>query len=88
VQNMLRGTSAELLATLEQGRAQVLEIVVPEDYPVTKVRKLPPVHGAIIGAVVRGRRTIVPHGDDYVKPGDHLLVVSTEDSKAAVEKYF
>ena len=86
VQNMLRGTSAELLATLEQGLAQVLEIVVPEDYPVTKVRKLPPVPGAIIGAVVRGRRTIVPHGDDYVKPGDHLLVVSTEDSKAAVEQ--
>ncbi len=88
VQNMLRGTSAELLATLEQGRAQVLEIVVPDDYPVTKVRNLPPVPGAIIGAVVRGWRTIVPHGDDYVKPGDHLLVVSTEDSKAAVERYF
>ena len=88
VQNMLRGTSAELLATLEQGRAQVLEIIVPDDYPVTKVRMLPPVDGAIIGAVIRGWRTIVPHGDDYVKPGDHLLVVSTEDSKAAVEKYF
>ena len=88
VQNMLRGTSAELLATLEQGKAQVLELVVPEDYPVTKVRKLPPVHGAIIGAVIRGRRTIVPHGDDYIKPGDHLLVVSTEDSKPAVENYF
>lgn len=88
VQNMLRGTSAELLATLEQGKAQVLELVVPDDYPVTKVRKLPPVPGAIIGAVVRGWRTVVPHGDDYVRPGDHLLVVSTELAKEAVERYF
>ena len=88
VQDMLRGTSTELLATLEQGKAQVLELVVPDDYPVSQVRKLPPVPGAIIGAVVRGWRTVVPHGDDYVKPGDHLLVVSTQDAKEAVEKYF
>lgn len=88
VQNMLRGTSAELLATLEQGKAQVLEIVVPDDYPVTKIRKLPPVSGAIIGAVVRGWRTVVPHGEDYVRPGDHLLVVSTLDAKESVERYF
>jgi Trk K+ transport system NAD-binding subunit len=77
-----------LLATLEQGKAQVLEIVVPDDYPVTQVRKLPPVNGAIIGAVVRGWRTVVPHGDDYIRPGDHLLVVSTENAKEAVEQYF
>ncbi len=88
VQDMLRGTSAQLLATPEQGKAQVHEIVVPDDYPVTKIRKLPPVPGAIIGAVIRGWRTVVPHGDDYVKSGDHLLVVSTEASKEAVERYF
>jgi trk system potassium uptake protein TrkA len=86
--SLLRGTSAQLLATLEQGKAQVLEIVVPDDYPVTQVRKLPPVNGAIIGAVVRGWRTVVPHGDDYIRPGDHLLVVSTENAKEAVEQYF
>ena len=81
-------SSVELLATLEQGKAAVLELVVPDDYPVTKLRKLPPIDGAIVGAIVRGWRTMVPHGDDYVKPGDHLLVVSTEDAKKAVEKYF
>ena len=88
VLNLLSGTGAELLATLEQGKAHVLEIVVPEDHPVTKLRMLPPVPGAIIGSIVRGWRTIVPHGDDYVKPGDHLLVVSTEDAKETVERYF
>ena len=88
VLNELAGTSVELLATLEQGKGQVLELVVPDDYPVTKLRKLPSVDGAIIGAIVRGWRTMVPHGDDYVKPGDHLLVVSTEEAKKAVEKYF
>jgi len=88
VQNMLGGTSAELLATLEQGKAQVMELTVPDDYPVTKIRDLPPVPGAIIGAVIHGWRTVVPHGDDYVRPGDHLLVVCTEDAKGSVERYF
>jgi trk system potassium uptake protein TrkA len=88
VMSLLRGTGATLLATLEQGKAQVLELVVPDDFPMSKVRNLPPVPGAIIGAVVRGWRTIVPHGDDYVKPGDHLLVVSTDSAKESVENYF
>jgi len=88
VMSRLQGTGATLLATLEQGQAQVLELVVPDDFPVTKIRNLAPVPGAIIGAVVRGWRTVVPHGDDYVKPGDHLLVVSTEGAKTSVENYF
>ena len=89
VQTMLRAPTSSLHATLEQGKAAVIEIEVPEDWPVgTKVRSLPKVEGAIVGAVVGKKRKIVPHGDDLLEPGDHLLVVATKDAKKTVEKYF
>ena len=68
--------------------AAVIEIEVPEDWPVMKVRDLDQVPGAIVGAVVSEKRKIVPHGDDLLEPGDHLLVVATKDAKKKVEKYF
>ena len=46
------------------------------------------VTGAIVGALVRKKRSIVPHGDALLEPGDHLLVVATKDAKKKVEKYF
>ncbi|MDP6687258.1 MAG: Trk system potassium transporter TrkA [Acidobacteriota bacterium] len=89
VQTMLRAPKSSLHATLEQGKAAVIEIEVPEDWPVgKKVKDLEQVPGAIVGAVVRKKRSIVPHGDDLLQPGDHLLVVATKDAKKKVEKYF
>ena len=89
VQTMLRAPKSSLHATLEQGKAAVIEIEVPEDWPVgKKVKDLDPVPGAKVGAVVGENRPFVPHGDDVLKPGDHLLVVATKDDKKKVEKYF
>ena len=89
VQTMLRAPTSSLHATLEQGKAAVIEIEVPEAWPVgTKVRSLPQVPGAIVGALLSKKRKIVPHGDDLLEPGDHLLVVATKDAKKQVEKYF
>ena len=44
--------------------------------------------GAKVGAVVGENRPFVPHGDDVLKPGDHLLVGATKDAKKKAEKYF
>ena len=89
VQTMLRAPKSSLHATLEQGKAAVIEIEVPEDWPVgKKVKDMEQMPGAIVGALVRKKRSIVPHGDDLLEPGDHLLVVATKDAKKKVEKYF
>jgi trk system potassium uptake protein TrkA len=88
VLNFLRGSGAQLVATIEHGQAHVLDLVVPDDFPVTEIRKtaLPP--GVIIGAILRGYRTIVPKGDDYIEPGDHLLVLTTERAREAMQDFF
>lgn len=84
----MKETEVKLLATLEAGRGQVVEVVVPDDFPVTRVRDFPSIPGAIIGAALRGRRSLVPHGDDYIKPGDRLLVLCTREAEPAVQRYF
>lgn len=88
VVNSLQKTNIQLRATVEHGRADVLEVEVPSQYPATKVKDMTSIHGAIIGAIVRRHRVIVPHGDDVVKGGDTLFVFCTEEAVESVRNYF
>ena len=88
VLNSLQQTDVQLRATIEQGRADVLELRVPASFGAAKIKDMPTIPGAIIGAIVRRNLVIVPHGDDVVKPGDCLFVFSTEEAANAVRRYF
>jgi len=88
VLNFLRGTGVQMLATIEHGQAHVLEFVVPDDFPVTEIRNLSLPPGVIIGAILRGFHTIVPRGPDSIEPGDHLLVLTTERAREAIQEFF
>lgn len=88
VLNSLQQTDVQLRATIEQGKADVLEVEVPHGYRARKLKDMPTIPGAIIGAIVRRNHVIVPHGDDVVKPGDSLFVFSTEGAAQAVREYF
>ncbi len=88
VVNSLQKTNIQLRATVEHGRADVLEVQVPSEYPPTKVKDMEPIPGAIIGAIVRRHRVIVPHGDDVVKGGDTLFVFCREEAVETVRNYF
>ena len=85
----LEDTGTKLLAITEQGKGNVVEVEVPPDYPKTKIKDMiTPIEGAIIGAIVRGRRTLVPHGDDHIEPGDRLLIFTTRKAVEAVQNFF
>lgn len=88
VVNALQKTSIHLLTTVEQGKGDVLELVVPDSFHTTKLKHMPRIEGAIIGAIIRNNRTIVPYGEDVVKAGDHLFIVCTEEARQAVRQYF
>lgn len=85
----LEDTGARLLAITEQGKGNVVELDVPPGFQSTRIRDLlDPIEGAIIAAIIRGRRTLVPHGEDYIEPGDRLLVFATQEAAEAVQSYF
>lgn len=88
VLNSLQDTGIQMLASVEGGKAAVIEIELEEDFEPIELKHLTRVEGSIIVAVTRGEETIVPHGDDEIRPGDRLLVFATEDARDPVRKLF
>jgi len=63
------------VAMLEGNRYEVLDVITRESsrYIGTQFRDMP-VHGALIGAIVRNGTAIFPHGDDVLQVGDRVIV--------------
>ena len=63
------------VAMLEGNRYEVLDVTTRESsrYVGTAFRDMP-VHGALIGALVRNGSAIFPHGDDVLQVGDRVIV--------------
>lgn len=85
-----RASEVQRLTVLEQGQAEVLEIVAPEgsrgvDVP---LKRMGMPRGAIIGALVKGEGVTIPGGDDVVKAGDTVIVLTTSKARTAVARLF
>ena len=86
----VRGGGTIAVATLLASNAEVIEIKVPEkgsflDIP---LKNLHVPRGAIIGAIVREGRVLIPFGETVLWPDDNLIVFFTSDSMAAVHEFF
>jgi trk system potassium uptake protein TrkA len=60
---------------LEGNRYEVLDVTTRESsrYIGTKFRDMP-VHGALIGAIVRNGSAIFPHAEDVLQAGDRVII--------------
>ena len=81
VLHQIQAPRLQYRATLEAGRAEVVEVAVPPDFETTRLREMDMPTGVIVGAVLRQYNTIVPGGDDEVRAGDRLLVVATPEAR-------
>lgn len=86
--HQIQGGQSSLLAVLEEGQAQVIEVRVPASHPPTPLKQLRALPESIVGAILRDRAAIVPGGDDVIQPGDRLLVFTTAADSEAVRMYF
>lgn len=78
----------ELLAELEHGDAEVLELQLPDGI---RARKLADIHKpvfAIVGAILRANRVIIPTGRDELQPADHIFVFCTRADEERVRRFF
>ncbi|MDR2338639.1 MAG: Trk system potassium transporter TrkA [Deltaproteobacteria bacterium] len=76
------------VSTLQNEEAEIIELEVPEGSRMAGKRifeaKFP--RNAIIAALLRDQRVIIPRGDTVVEPGDILAVVSRSESIGLLEK--
>jgi len=72
---------------LAHGEARLVEVTLAEDSP-AKGRTLSQLElprDAIIVAVVRENRVVVPHGDTTLYSGDEVIALLTEESEGVVK---
>ena len=85
-----RQTRLQSLTVLEDGQAEILEILAPRNSRVVglPVRRLAMPRGALLAAILKADRVVVPHGDDVVEAGDTVVVLTTPSARASVGQLF
>lgn len=88
INNVLIETDIDILATVEQGQGEVIDIYIPEKFPDTKIMDLRMPAKAIIGIIRRGSKVIIPKGDTLVRAKDSLIVFTMAENSTSVKDYF
>ncbi len=81
-------TDTKHLADLEHGTLGVFEFELPPHFPKTLLFDLQPPSLASVGAILRGRRTIIPGGAEELHPRDRILVVCRTEDASKTSDYF
>ena len=90
VVHQIDGGHANLLAVLEvdEGQVRVVELTVPNDFITTPIKTLKLPEESMIATLLHEDTVIVPHGDDRIQSGDHVLVCCTEAALGKVRDLF
>ena len=87
IKNNIKDTNIGILATVEQGQGEVLNIILPENFVTKKLMdlKLPK---AVLGVIQRRNRIIIPHGATELMSGDSIIVFTTSANAPIIKKFF
>ncbi|HHW95594.1 MAG TPA: Trk system potassium transporter TrkA [Mogibacterium sp.] len=87
---MINGSDRVLTNVMLQGQAELLELYVDESLNVinTPLKDLNLPDYCLFAAIIRGNETIIPGGNDILKPGDHLIVLYLISERGFIEKLF
>lgn len=88
VRNDLDENDVDILATVEQGQAEVLEILVKDEFNGKKIMDLRFPAPAIIGVVQRRNQVIIPKGDTPLREHDILIIFTKADTAQQIKSYF
>jgi trk system potassium uptake protein len=86
----VRKGKVEAIASLHGVDAEVIEYVIHQESKITKftLRELKLPNQAIIGAVIRGKDTIIPTGDFRLSLNDKVIVLALPSVIGKIEQFF
>lgn len=88
VRNDLDEADVDILATVEQGQAEVLEILLKPEFNGTLIKDIKFPVNAIIGVIQRRTHVIIPKGDTLLRDGDILIVFTRAEDADRIKEYF
>ena len=73
-----KGSKMETLYKIMSGKAEALEFIVEDSFNYVNIplKDLSTKNNVIIAGIIRGRKTIIPSGNDYIAPKDRVIVIS------------
>ncbi|MDR1168673.1 MAG: Trk system potassium transporter TrkA [Heliobacteriaceae bacterium] len=88
VKNDLAENDVDILATVEQGQGEVLEIIVMPEFNNKKIMELKLPAPAVIGVVQRKGSVIIPKGSTEIRMNDILIIFTAADSAGEIKEFF
>ncbi len=88
VKNDLQENDVDILATVEQGQGEVLEINVIQEFNEQKIKNIKFPAGAIIGVIIRKNNIIIPNGETEIYTNDILIIFTTSDNAGSIKEFF
>lgn len=90
MQNSEKSNNIETMYKIINEKAEALEFIIKEDAPYlnTELKNLKTKKNVLIAAIVRGRKNIVPGGDDFLKLGDSVIVVTVGNNLKELSDIF
>lgn len=88
IKNNIKDTNIGILATVEQGKGEVLVIEIPENYQTKKIMDLRMPAKAIVGVIQRRKRIVIPNGTTQVMSEDRLIIFTTSENAPVIRKFF
>ena len=88
IKNRIMDFRACVLATVERGQGEIIEILVPKNFETKPLFEIKLPFPCVIAIINRGSKVIIPKGQTEIMPNDVLLVFVKSDDVIAVKEYF
>lgn len=88
VKNSVSGGKVDILATVEQGKGEIIEICVNEKFNNIKIMDLHMPAKAVVSIIQRKNKIIIPKGDTVLKSGDNIIIFTTSDNALLVKSFY
>lgn len=88
VKNDLCESNVDILATVEQGKGEVLDIIVGEEFQECKIMEFKLPAKAIVGIIQRRHKVIIPKGDNLIRKGDELIIFTLSQDAPLIREFF
>ena len=88
IKSNLCGTNIGILATVEQGKGEVLTILLSDKFETTRIMDLKLPAKGIVGIVQRRNRIIIPNGATQIMGGDNLIIFTLSENAPVIREYF
>ncbi|MBQ4114468.1 Trk system potassium transporter TrkA [bacterium] len=88
IKSNLCGTNMGILATVEQGKGEVLRILLNEDFETKRIMDLKLPAKGIVGVIQRRNRIIIPNGTTQIMGEDSLIIFTLSENADAIREFF